>query len=210
MITFPFFRNKRNHILKNFRSLSGFIENALLRPLKSDETNYVIYDLINNCDLETVERLMEYFESNAPVQDILKKRYTELKQNTVGGGLNEYLKKEIKKEPDFYIYLTDMIEKKGFRSDSDFYNYIGMSRQTFSKIRKKGANVSRNHALLMAVGLGLNYNEAVEFMRKAGYAFKKTDPREAIVMYVMRSKKYDLMEMEEILYSFGEKTLIEI
>ena len=97
---------------------------------------------------------------------------------------------------------------KGFDSDSAFYNHISMSRQTFAKIRKTNY-ISRNHALLMAVGLELTYLEAVDFMENAGYAFRKTDSRETIITYVMRNRKYTLYSMEEILFAFGEKSLIE-
>ena len=102
----------------------------------------------------------------------------------------------------------DIMSSKGFDSDSAFYNHIGMSRQTFAKIRKTNY-VSRNHALLMSVGLELTYLEAVDFMENAGYSFRKTDSRESIITYVMRNKKYTLSSMEEILFSFGEKSLIE-
>lgn len=111
--------------------------------------------------------------------------------------------------PSFYGYLENKIHEKGFPSDSVFYNYIGMSRQTFCKIKKK-SSVSRNQALLISVGLGLDYEEAVDFLAYAGYAFKHTSLREQIIAYVMKNCKYDLMVMEEILMIFNQKPLTDI
>lgn len=46
-------------------------------------------------------------------------------------------------------------------------------------------------------------------MSNAGYAFRKGDTRESIICYVMRNYQYDLIMMEEILVSFGEKPLMD-
>lgn len=110
----------------------------------------------------------------------------------------------------FYSYLHKKILEKGFRTDADFYNYIGMLRQTFGKMKKRDANVSREHALLIAVGLGLDYDEAVEFLSYAGHTFRHSDMREQVISYVMKTRKYDLMLMEEILMVFGLEPLTDI
>ena len=175
---------------------------------ENNDNSSTISELIENCNRETVERLMDYFEPEAPIQQILKKRLSDLRRqdhNDIYG----YLDEQKKNTQSFYSYLVTLMEKKGFSSDADFYNYIGMSRQTFAKLRKANAGISRNHVLLMAVGLGLNYNEAVAFMEKAGYCFNGQNKREAIISYVMRNEDYDLMKMEDILFSFNEKTLID-
>ena len=135
-------------------------------------------------------------------------------KNSVPSGI-EFEEKELLVEKalnsfSFYEYLTDKIREKGFHSDSEFYNYIGMSRQTFGKIKKKNASVSRNHVLLMAVGLKLDYDEAVEFMGYAGYVFKRSSMREQVIAYVMKTRKYDLMFMEEVLMIFGQEPLTDI
>lgn len=168
----------------------------------------VIIDLIADCDIEMIKKLMSYFESKAPIQELLQKRLTELETLAGEDGLQKFLTAE--KNPSFYQYLVSLMEKHGFETDADFYNYIGMSRQTFSKIRNQNNGISRENVLLMAVGLGLNYKEATEFLSRAGYAFRKDNRRDVIISYVMRNKQYDLNKMEEILYCFGEKALTDI
>ncbi len=176
----------------------------------ANQNEQAVYELLNNCDAQTIRCLMEYFDKDAPIQKLLEARMAEVEQQNADGDLNTYIENSLKDMVEFYPYLAELIKKKGFSSDADFYNYIGMSRQTFAKLRKKNAAISRNYALLMAVGLGLNYNEAVEFMGMAGFAFKRSNTRENIISYVMKNREYDLMEMEEILYSFGEKSLMDI
>lgn len=177
--------------------------------MEKNDGDEAVYELIQNCDKKTVERLMAYFEADAPIQQLLKARFSEFNFETNDKTLHEFLTVNKKKSKSFYLYFCEMLDKKGFKNEADFYNHIGMSRQTFSKLRKADAAVSRNHALLMAAGLALNYTEAVDFMRAAGYVFKSQDTRESIISYVMRNKKYTLMELNEILYDFGEKTLTE-
>lgn len=198
-----------NISLKQIDNTIGFSGSFLNSDKESDET--AIITLIDSCNKEMIQRLITYFDSEAPIQKLLNKRLSELsstQENEIEIG--NFLKSESKNSQSFYQYLTVCLEKSEFKTDADFYNYIGMSRQTFSKIRKNNAVISRDNALLMAVGLRLNYSEAVDFLNNAGYAFRKGNRREAIISYVMKNKKYDLWEMEEILLSFNEKPLLDI
>lgn len=211
MIDFGLFCDIKKHLEKAaLHKRMSFDKKAILMLAEDETGTDAVAELIKNCDIKSVQNLMSYFEKNAPIQTLLRARYKELKSYEEQENINEYIAKELKKTENFYIYLCSLIESKGFKTDADFYNYIGMTRQTFAKIRKKGARVSRNHALLMAAGLKLNYNEAVEFMAKAGYVFRTDNTREVIISYVMRNKKYDLTELDEILISFGESPLMDI
>lgn len=202
-------KENENISLKQINKNIGFSGTFLNSDKESDEA--AIITLIDSCNKEMIERLITYFDSDAPIQKLLDKRLSELtsaQENEIK--IDSYLKSESKNAQSFYQYLAVCLEKSEFKTDADFYNYIGMSRQTFSKIRKSNAVISRDNALLMAVGLKLNYSEAVDFLNNAGYAFRKGNRREAIISYVMKNKKYDLWEMEEILLSFDEKPLLDI
>ncbi len=210
MLDFGFFSDIRNNVIladdNNKREL--FYNNFCMISEMRDDLD-AIKMLIGECNMNMTERLMGYFDKKAPVQQLLRERLVQLKQNEKDGTIEEYIVSSKSKSVSFYQYLTGWIEKKGYQTEAEFYNYIGMSRQTFAKIRKKENQISRNYALLMAVGLELNYLEAVEFMGHAGYMFRQADTREAIICYVMRNKKYTLSSMEEILMGFGEKSLME-
>lgn len=179
------------------------------RIVEEQDDENAVRTLIAGCDRKTVLGLIRYFDADAPVQDLLRNRLRELGTARDEGAIEEYVKQRKLASESFYQYLARLIDEKGFESDAKFYTSIGMSRQTFAKIRKSGNGISRNHALLMAAGLGLNYREAVDFMSNAGYAFRKGDMRESIICYVMRNYRYDLMMLEEILVGFGEKPLMD-
>ena len=154
----------------------------------------------------------DFFKS---FEDFFEHGVSLCKNDTDNDALSDFQEKEILVQEalncfSFYEYLKKKIREKGFASDSAFYNYIGMSRQTFGKLKKKNASVSRNHALLIAVGLKLDYDEAVEFLSYAGYVFKPSSTREQIIAYVMKTREYDLMLMEEILMIFAQEPLTDI
>lgn len=155
---------------------------------------------------------LDFFES---FEDFFEQGVNLCKNDTDTDALSDFRKKEILVQEvlnsfSFYEYLKKKIREKGFPSDSAFYNYIGMSRQTFGKLKKKNASVSRNHALHIAVGLRLDYNEAVELLSYAGYVFRPSSMREQIITYVMKNREYDLMTMEEILMIFSQEPLTDI
>lgn len=179
------------------------------RIVEEQDDESAVRTLISSCDRKTVLGLIRYFDADAPVQNLLQNRLRKLGTAGDEGALEEYVKQRRRSSGSFYQYLAKLIDEKGFQSDAKFYTSIGMSRQTFAKIRKSGNGISRNHALLMAAGLGLDYGEAVDFMSNAGYAFRKGDMRESIICYVMRNYHYDLIMMEEILVGFGEKPLMD-
>lgn len=112
------------------------------------------------------------------------------------------------RSPDsLYDFICKKMERSGFTSDSDFYNSIGMSRQTFSRLRYKNNSFSKQNILLMAVGLGLDYKDAAELLRLAGYAFRPEDRRDVILTYIFMNMSYDLPLVNEILEHFGQKPL---
>lgn len=181
-----------------------------MRFVEGDDENDIFLQLINECDEEKIKKLIDYFEPDAPVQKILQNKLKEIKsKETIEEDNYDEYRKIVKTKTSFYLYLVDVMRSKGYLNDSDFYNYIGMSRQTFGKIKKKDF-ASRDHALLMAVGLELDYSEAVSFLAKTGLAFMTSDDRETVISHIMRTKKYTLYEVEDILFCLGLKPLMSI
>lgn len=196
---------KEKYTQENFIALAS-------KFAEEKEGQDVFFTLINSCNKKDIEQLINYFDPDAPVQKLLAKKLDEISKEENKKELNENDVIEYKKltriKPSFFNYLADLISQKGF-TEPDFYNYIGMSRQTFAKIRKNDT-ISRNHILLMAVALELDYKQAVDFLGKAGFIFQPYDNREAFISYVMRNKKYTLESMEEMLFFMGEKPLMSV
>lgn len=205
MLDFGLFSDAR----KQLKLAEGRSKNRPFGQIKENGGESAIAALIAGCTRDTVIRLMEYFDREAPVQALLKERLREFSESRTEEGMEKYIRQSRKETPSFYQYLVSLMEKKGFHTDAELYSRIGMSRQTFAKLRKNQNAVSRNHALLIAAGMELDYTEASELLEKAGYAFRNTEMREVIISYVMRNRKYTLEEMDEILLSFGEKPLTD-
>lgn len=159
---------------------------------------------LEQCNLQMVKDLMDYFEEDAPIQKMLFQRYEALEKESCAG------RKEIELEEQnlgwtVYDYLVEQMQKKGYTTDADFYHYIGMDRRSFAKLRKKDAHVTREMALWLAAGFEFNLLETQKFLKDLGYALRKNVRRENLIAQVMRTRKYRFMDMQEILYYFGEK-----
>ena len=158
-------------------------------------------------DLETLNRLLPYFAEGTRIERIISDRIR-LIQTYGGKARKQEEKAGAVAGNTFFEYLCSWIDKKGFKSDSDFYNQAGISRQTFSKLRNQRCQISRELALHMAVALGLDYEEGVEFLSYAGYSFNPNSRREQILSFLMRKRKYTFYEMEELLSVLHEKTFL--
>lgn len=205
MVSFALFCRIEAYLDKYENQLQTVLPSAhLVEGGTSDDL--LFQTLIDQCDSHTIRQLMEQFEPSAPIQELLK---TKLKELQKSGKNTSIISDYGKLDNSFFLYLLSLIDNKGYASESDFYNYAGISRQRFGKLRKDASSISREFALHLAVGLELNYEESSLFLQKAGYSLKPTCRREAIISYVMRNQKYTFSQMEEILYLFNERTFLE-
>lgn len=178
---------------------------AVVNDIQDEEAYFEA--IINQSDSDTLNKLLPYFPKGTRIERVISNRIQLLQR--YGGGKAGYKSKiDSIHENTFFPYLCDWIDKKGFKSDSDFYNQAGISRQTFSKMRNNKAPISREMALHLAVALGLNYDEAVEFLKYAGYSFNPNIRREQIISFLMRKRQYSFFEIEEILSLLHEKTFL--
>ena len=112
-------------------------------------------------------------------------------------------------EPDkgFTEYVNRMINKKEIIG-IDVCQGAGLDSREFFRIRN-----DRNHlpdkrtAVALAVGLRLDYDEAQEFLGKAGYTLSRSKLPDVIVEYFIRENIYDLDRINEALRYYDERTL---
>lgn len=90
--------------------------------------------------------------------------------------------------------------------DVKVYKAAMISRQYYSKIRS--GNIPKKNSIL-AIGLSMKLNRAQmdELLASAGYALCDTRRTDVIVSWCIEQKKYDLIEVNEILYSHGANLL---
>jgi transcriptional regulator with XRE-family HTH domain len=114
---------------------------------------------------------------------------------------------DIKVSETFARYLSIWLDRKGIK-DSDFYKKIYMSKQTFNKIiNGKTEKPNQKTAMLIAYGLELNLDEAMDFLSIIGYTFSRSSKLDLIVKYFIQDKNYDLNQLETTLYELTGQTL---
>ena len=110
-------------------------------------------------------------------------------------------------EESFAEALFRWIDERGM-SDAECYKKAHVDRKTFSKIRtKKDYKPAKTTAAAFAVALELPLDEAKNLIEKAGYSLTHSNKFDIILEYFIKNGKYDIFEINEALYAFGEKIL---
>jgi transcriptional regulator with XRE-family HTH domain len=106
----------------------------------------------------------------------------------------------------FEKYLQKLINKKGLKN-SQVYATANISKQYFSKLLKGKVKPSKEKVLALAIGLNLNLDEAVDFLRIAGYALSPISQTDTIVEYFIRNKDYNVLKIDIVLFDYGLEPL---
>ena len=102
----------------------------------------------------------------------------------------------------FEKHLQQLINKKGLKN-SQVYTDANISKQYFSKLLKGQVKPSKGKVLALAVGLHLNIDEAVDFLRIAGYALSPISQTDAVVEYFIEHEDYNVMKIDIVLFDYG-------
>jgi len=113
--------------------------------------------------------------------------------------------KNIYKE-SFEKHLQQLINKKGLRN-SEVYAAANISKQYFSKLLKGQVKPSKDKMLALAVGLRLNMDEVVDFLRIAGYALSPIPQTDTVVEYFIRKQEYNVLKINIVLFDYGLEPL---
>ena len=107
----------------------------------------------------------------------------------------------------FTEYMLRIIAEKGL-SETEVYHSVFMDRKLFNKIRND-ANYqpSKRTALLIAIALKLNVQEAQDLLGKAGFALTHCSKTDLIIECCMLNGIYDIIEINEMLDAFDLQTL---
>lgn len=142
----------------------------------------------------------EYSTSALNVPDFLRKR----KLEDVSESLEDLLKKIYTES--FGKHLQQLINKKGLKN-SEVYATSNISKQYFSKLLKGKVKPSKEKVLALAVGLRLNIDETVDFLRIAGYALSPISQTDKVVEYFIKNKDYNVIKIDIVLFDFGLEPL---
>ena len=106
----------------------------------------------------------------------------------------------------FAKHLQQLINKKGLKN-SQVYAAANISKQYFSKLINGQVKPSKEKVLALAIGLRLNMDEAVDFLKIAGYAFSPISQTDTVVEYFIRRKEYNVIKIDIVLFDYGLESL---
>ena len=102
--------------------------------------------------------------------------------------------------------MQQLINKKGLKN-SEVYAAANISKQYFSKLLKGQVKPSKDKMLALAVGLRLNTDEVVDFLRIAGYALSPISQTDTVVEYFIRKQEYNVLKINIVLFDYGLEPL---
>ena len=131
-----------------------------------------------------------------------------LRNYSVAGNYNEMLKTlEQNVNQTFVDRMLYYINLKGLR-DSEVYKSAQVDKRLFSKIVSNNEyKPSKDTAIALAMALELSLDEANDLLSRAGYTFSHSNKRDIIIEFFFREKVYNLIDVNEVLYSLNQKLI---
>lgn len=102
--------------------------------------------------------------------------------------------------------LFRLIDESGL-SDVELYKKADVDRRLFSKIRSEEYTPSKETVFRFILALNLDIYKAKTLLEFAGFAFSRSSKFDLIVRYCIERQKYDLIDVNALLYENTGKIL---
>ncbi len=110
-------------------------------------------------------------------------------------------------EESFRDMLIRKIDERGI-TDAECYKLANVDRKLFNKIKNQpNYHPGKSTVLALALALRLPEPEIGDMLRKAGYSLSRSSRFDMIVQYFIAQGEYDVFEINETLFAFGQATL---
>ena len=111
-----------------------------------------------------------------------------------------------KMDESFSGALLRLIAAKNM-TNAQCYQKANIDKKLFSKILRPGYHPSKPTILALAIALELDLDETKALLEKAGLALSRSSKFDVIVQYFIVNGRYDLMEINEVLYKYDQNLL---
>ena len=107
----------------------------------------------------------------------------------------------------FHDKLFELIDKLGV-ADKDVWKRANMDRKLFSKIKcDPDCKPKKKTVMSLCIALELNAEQSRDLMSRAGLAFNPGSKFDLIVGWAVENKKYNILELNNILNEYTGETL---
>lgn len=72
-----------------------------------------------------------------------------------------------------------------------------------------GMQTTQKQKEQFALAIELTLDEAVDLMRKAGFAFSRSSKFDVIICYFIENREFNMIEINEVLFTYGQPILGE-